>query len=359
MQIDPPSDPPRPWWAGVVSGARTVAAQRHFVMPALNGAVGDRLQRLAIPMRLREAGRDISVARVGRLIEHRHLVICVHGLMGDEVVWGEAKGDAPSLLARLSAAGMTPLSVRYNSGRHVSQNGRSLAALLDALVARHGHRFDHLSFVCHSMGGLVVRSAEHCAQQARAQRGEALQGRAPQDATDWLARMDTLVCLGTPHDGAWLERTSSVISDVLSRVATRPTRIISGLMNLRSAGIQDLRLGLLTDADWARRDAAWMRLTDRQSVPLSPGVRYRLAVGTLTADEQAWLGRVFGDGMVAPRSASQVGLGASGVERRVFAGTGHVALMTRPDVHAWLCDRLRDPPGARSTDAPASGKMTR
>lgn len=337
MPIDP-SD--RRWWAGFARGAGTVAAQRHFLVPAINGAVGDRLKRLSIPMRFRDAGRDVSVAKVGRLIAHRHLVICVHGLMGDEVVWGQAPADAVpgeglSLEARLAAAGMTPLSVRYNSGRHVSQNGRSLSALLDALVVRHGARFDRVSFVCHSMGGLVVRSAEH-----RAQKDKALLG-----ASAWLDRMDTLICLGTPHDGAWLERTSSVVSEVLQRLPTRPTRIIAGLMNLRSAGIRDLRLGLLTDDDWARRDSAWMGLADRQQVPLSPGVRYRVAMGTLTADETAWLGRVFGDGMVAPGSAGTLsGADDAGIEQRVFPSTGHVALMVRPDVHAWICARLAGAP---------------
>lgn len=322
MQIE---QTPESWWAGIARGARTVADQRHFVMPAVNGAVGDRLRRLAIRMRLRDRGRDIPVGRVGRLISHRHLVICVHGLMGDEVVWGAARRGAPSLLARLGEVGASPLCVRYNSGRHVSQNGRSLSSLLDAMVARHGHRFDRISFVCHSMGGLVVRAAEHRAQQ---------------DASSWLSRMDTLVCLGTPHEGAWLERTSSALSEVLGRLPTRPTRLIAGLMNLRSAGIRDLRLGLLTDEDWARRDSAWMGLADRQAVPLSPGVRYHLGIGLLTADETAVLGRVFGDGMVAPRSAR---LSAQPeVCRRVFTSTGHVALMTRPDVHAWICSTLSE-----------------
>lgn len=352
MQTD---QPPDPWWTGLARGIGTVAAQRHFLMPALNGAVGDRLERLSIRMRFRDGGRDVSVGRIGRLIVHRHLVICVHGLMGDEVVWGQlqddklqddtAQGDMPSLVARLHAAGMTPLSVRYNSGRHVSQNGRSLSALLDTLVARHGHRFDRLSFVCHSMGGLVVRSAEHCAQQGKAQQTSPSR----RTAGAWLDRMDTLICLGTPHDGAWLERSSSLLSEALERLPTRPTRIIAGLMNLRSAGIRDLRLGLLTDEDWGRRDSAWMGLEDRQQVPLSPNARYRVAVGLLTADETAWLGRVFGDGMVAPKSAGKLKLAGQGdgasalaIERQVFAGTGHVALMTRPDVHAWICDRLSD-----------------
>ncbi len=52
--------------------------------------------------------------------------------------------------------GRTPLYVRYNTGRHVSDNGASLDALPEGLP-----ECDDIALVGHSMGGLVARSACH------------------------------------------------------------------------------------------------------------------------------------------------------------------------------------------------------
>jgi len=64
------------------------------------------------------------------------------------------------MLARTT--GVTPLYLRYNSGLHISQNGRALAALLDRLIEQHPG-IDRLTLVGHSMGALIARSAGHYA----------------------------------------------------------------------------------------------------------------------------------------------------------------------------------------------------
>ena len=61
--------------------------------------------------------------------------VLVHGLMSSESVWrfGGPEGlTYGELLAR--ERGITPVYVRYNTGRHISTNGRDLAAQLQRLV---------------------------------------------------------------------------------------------------------------------------------------------------------------------------------------------------------------------------------
>ena len=56
---------------------------------------------------------------------------------------------------------VTPVYVRYNTGRHISTNGRELAAKLQRLVSVWPVRVREIDLIGHSMGGLVIRSACH------------------------------------------------------------------------------------------------------------------------------------------------------------------------------------------------------
>ena len=79
--------------------------------------------------------RDGRVLRVPEDVPHARgrLVIFLHGLFETEHAWTAAgEGYAPRLERSL---GVTALHVRYNSGRHISSNGRDLARLLDETVA--------------------------------------------------------------------------------------------------------------------------------------------------------------------------------------------------------------------------------
>ena len=173
----------------------------------LNGLVGDRLERdgspLQQPMSVRIDGLPVAPER--RALAQAfpqatpRLVVFVHGLMGEEHGWllGRRQGreDYGSRLAR--EAGCTPVYIRYNTGRHISENGRSLAELLEAVVAAWPVAVEEVALVGHSMGGLVSRSAAHVA---------ALEEMA------WVKHVRKVISLGSPHMGAPLEQAAHLAS---------------------------------------------------------------------------------------------------------------------------------------------------
>ena len=114
------------------------------VIAALNGLIGDRLERsgsdLHQPASVRVDGETVALD-AGSLSAAfpdatARLVVFLHGLMGNEFYWdwgGAHPGDTYG--ARLASdLGCTPIYLRYNTGLHVSENGLSVAALLEELV---------------------------------------------------------------------------------------------------------------------------------------------------------------------------------------------------------------------------------
>jgi len=57
--------------------------------------------------------------------------------------------------------GYSPVFLRYNTGLHVSVNGRTLAEILELLQDQWPVPITELVLIGHSMGGLVARSACH------------------------------------------------------------------------------------------------------------------------------------------------------------------------------------------------------
>jgi pimeloyl-ACP methyl ester carboxylesterase len=91
------------------------------------------------------------------------VVVFLHGLFETEFSWRLGAGeDGETYGSRLARdLGCTPVDVRYNTGRHISENGRSLSELLEAVVAEWPVEVEEVALVGHSMGGLVARSACH------------------------------------------------------------------------------------------------------------------------------------------------------------------------------------------------------
>jgi len=209
---------------------------------ALNGLIGDELERegsaLRQPMSLRVRGEVVTPEREALAAAFPaatpRLAVFVHGLMETEFGWHW--GGGPTYGARLAEdLGFTAVHVRYNTGRHVSENGRSLAELMEALVDAWPVEVDRLALVGHSMGGLVARSACYCAD---------LEGAA------WVRKVRHVVSLGTPHMGAPLEQAVHVASAALN--ALPETRPFGSFLRRRSAGIRDPRQSSSTSEPWRR-----------------------------------------------------------------------------------------------------------
>ena len=221
------------------------------MIAAIAGLTGDALEAdgspLAQPMAIRVGGEPVrpgAAALADAFPEATsRVVVFVHGLMETEFSWGATETYGTRLAREL---GYTPVYVRYNSGLHISRNGRCLSDLLEELVAAWPVEVERIALVGHSMGGLVARSA--------CQRGT-------EAGASWVALVKQSVSLGTPHMGAPLEQAVHVLSAGLA--ALPETRPFASFLRRRSGGIRDLRQGSLVDEDGRDCDPDALRAARR------------------------------------------------------------------------------------------------
>jgi pimeloyl-ACP methyl ester carboxylesterase len=302
-------------------------------LSVLNAVVGDYLRRrsnpLAIELSLYDHGRPLPCEREAIARAHpaatERLCVLVHGLAVNEGVWSFPGEPDRSYAASLEHdLGYTPFQLRYNTGLHVSENGALLAQLLEALVRCNPVEVRELVLIGHSMGGLVVRSACEVAREM---------GR------PWLGRVSHAFYLGSPHRGAPLEKAGNVVAWALQAVGVVHTSVIADVLNLRSAGIKDLRFGSLVPADWRGRDPNALLEDTCTPVPLAPGIAHHFGVGGLAAHERHLVTRLLGDAMVSVASAEARGRARERdtlEDVRFFPRVGHVALAHHEDVYRWL-----------------------
>ena len=319
------------------------------VVGAINALAGDRLAQrrsdLTIQMAVRCAGIDVACTSDGLAAAFpaatSRIAVFVHGLAETEEWWiraqrGSRARRASHFGARLREdAAYTPVHVRYNTGLHVSENGAALSALLESLVAAWPVAAQDLVLVGHSMGGLVIRSAAHMGTVA---------------GHRWPARTRHVITLGTPHHGAPLAKAAHAASWALH--ALPEAAPLAQLIDTRSAGIRDLRLGALHDDDW--RDEPFDTFADRRrQIPLLAGCRYTFITATITNSPAHPMGWLLGDLLVRTESAA----GRRG-ERTIsvdpeavvhLGGLTHFNLLNHPQVYEVLLRAIAGPavPGTR------------
>ena len=295
----------KPGWTG-----------REPLLAALNGVLGDHLAHsgnpLAIPMQLHLRAAQPPSGRI---------LVLAHGLCMNDVQWLRDGVDHGATLEK--ERGYTPVYLHYNSGRHVSENGRELAVQLEQLAASWPVPVTELVIVGHSMGGLLARSACHYG---------AAQGHG------WLGKLSKLVFLGTPHHGAPLERGGNwvhLLTDLSAYSAP-----FSRLAKLRSAGITDLRHGSVLDDDWDGQDRFAHGVALPAFVPLPTHVR-SYAVGATIGKRQGDLAdrMLASDGLVP--LASALGQHPDPARCLTLEGvtvcqTSHMQLLSSPEVRAHL-----------------------
>ena len=322
---------------GPLLGESVPGPQRDAVLAALNGVLGDYLSEtdnpLAIPMKLRSKGESLPLeaeALRARLPDASgRVVVLVHGSSMTDSQWSRRGHDHGAALAR--DLGYTPIYLRYNSGRHISTNGRELAALLEQLIAAWPVPLETMALVGHSMGGLVCRSACLAAEA---------------EGLRWRQELRKLACLGSPHHGAPLERGGNGLHILLG--VSDYSAPFARLARLRSAGITDLRFGNVLEEHWAGRDRFAWGSDARRSLALPAGVDC-YAIAATPALERAEA--LPGDGLVPVDSAlgrhpkPELTLPFPEAHQWIALGARHLDLLDRAEVYEKLRSWL-SPPGS-------------
>jgi pimeloyl-ACP methyl ester carboxylesterase len=315
------------------------------LIAALNGLIGDQLERsgsdLHQPTSVRIDGEAVALdqasLRAAFTDASPRLVVFLHGLMETEFSWRWGADDPGDTYGTRLARdlGCTPLYLRYNSGLHVSENGRAISTLLEDLVQEWPVEVREIALVGHSMGGLVARSA--CYQASAGDQR-------------WTQHVRHVVSLGSPHMGAPLEQGVHVASAALHLLPE--TRMFGAFLRRRSAGIRDLRYGSLVDEDWRDQDPDALRAAACKEVPLLEGATHCFVSATITRSPQHPLGRLLGDILVLTPSAT----GRARTRRIPFEAehghhvspAHHFALLNHPQVYERLRGWLEPPAGGCS-----------
>lgn len=319
------------------------AIGRDAALAALNGMFGDAFagaaDALAIPLQLRRHGQAMLIERTALAAAFPgaggRIVVLLHGLCCSDRQWQRRGHDHGLALGR--DLGYTPLYLHYNSGRHISLNGRECAALLERLVAAWPVAIEEIVLVGHSMGGLVARSA-------------CFYGRAGRQA--WLGKLRHMVFLGTPHHGVPLERAANRLGAALdAHLLTAP---LARLARLRSAGITDLRHGYLVDEDWQGLDRFAHAHGLGRAIPLPRAVQCYAIAGTTGGRPGDLRDRLLGDGLIPldtalGRHADPARVLDFGARRTAIAcGVHHFELLSHVVVYERIRDWLSDPPETKN-----------
>lgn len=288
--------------------AVTESPRREAYMSALNGVIGDRLDQgcspFSIPMTFRYERPEPGTSNKVLLLIHG---LCMSDLQSHALRNDYTAEPGESLASTLD---YRPIYLRYNSGLPIAQNGCELSNQLEQLVADWPGKIEDLSVVAHSMGGLLIRSALHHAEQ---------------QGLLWLRQLKNVVFLGTPHQGAPLEKIGSYLDTALD--ALPYTKPFTSLTGVRSAGITDLRHG-------------------NPHTPLPCSVNFYSIAATLAGKRGALADHLVGDGMVPLRSAlglhedQQRTLPFTESSQQIMYNRNHMELLNSPEVNrqieTWL-----------------------
>ena len=310
---------------------------------AINGLVGDNLRKknsaLAVTMGFYHQNRRLalSTSQFQKLepAVSKKIVILVHGLSSHEQMWSFPEslktqaGDVSygSLLA--DDFGYTPLYVRFNSGLHISENGRYLSSLINELLEVYPIEVEDIMLIGHSLGGLVIRSACYYAQDSDAQ---------------WHHKVSKAFYLGTPHLGTPWEDATDGLYQWLGEKNHPVAKAISNAYSGRSSAIQDLRYARLIDEDW-KHDVKTTTAIDWLA-----DTEHYFIVATLLNNPSHPFSALLGDMLVPPHSANAMSAmhlnmpNPPNVEKNsaIIAGVNHLRLAFSAEVYRCIKNWLSE-----------------
>jgi PGAP1-like protein len=303
--------------------------EREAMLAAVNGILGDHLaatrNALAIPMRLRRYGHPISLnrsdLRAAILRPSGKVLVLIHGLCMNDLQWTRRGRDHAAALAE--DLGWTPLHLHYNSGLHISTNGRGFAELMETLLQQWPVPVRDIAIVGHSSGGLLSRSAYRYGTTS---------------GHRWPRRVRKLFFLGTPHHGSALERIGNLINVGLG--SSSYSAPLARIASIRSVGITDLRYGYVLDEDWRGCDRFRHSPDNRQPVPLPKRVRCFTVAASISRNHAIGDGLVSVDSALGRHQDPSLTLAFAARNQWIGHGLNHSDLLDHPAVYkrirSWL-----------------------
>jgi pimeloyl-ACP methyl ester carboxylesterase len=309
--------------------------EREAIRSALNGVIGDYLEEeenpLKVTMQFRHQSKAIPLD--SKSLEDTYstingkILLMVHGSCMNDIQWTRKEHNHGAALAK--ELNKTHIYLHYNSGRHISFNGKNFNELLEKLVLHWPVPIEELVIVAHSMGGLVARSAMYYGHQQQ---------------KTWTEHLKKIVFLGTPHHGSSFERTGNYLDVILESIPY--AKPFARLGKIRSAGVTDLRYGNLIDEDWQGNDRFEVQGDQRQNIPLPKRIECYSIAAVIGKATDSVSSRMLGDSLVDVKSAlGQHGNPAKNLyfkEKNTWVAyeNTHLDLLNNPKIYvkikAWL-----------------------
>ena len=341
----------------------------------LGGGTIPREWRTPKQMELRHHGELRTPGEIAEIVRRDpdvgDILFFIHGLMYDDTCWQAP--DFNMTEAFEDEYGVFPVHIRYDTGRHISDNGLDLANLLEALFQSIEDACGRWHIVAHSMGGLVARSALHQAEKA---------------GMGFTKKVDKVFLLAVPHRGAPLEKAvqlvrlalkaapylpfrytglglkrlfqsipvgeketlapvGEVVDFFVRRVPTLAIKLAAGILDLRSEGILDLRHGTMLREEWEQAEVLGGMMSHKVPVPPLPGARYYALTGSLSEKSNGAPSPFVNDGMVSTASAANIGRDdefcfLENDRYRHLPGVNHFGMALNPDVYRVLAEWFQD-----------------
>ncbi|MFY9243016.1 MAG: hypothetical protein WAO74_08315 [Polaribacter sp.] len=265
--------------------------KNNAIQAVLNGIIGDYLVQkenpLSIKMQFIHLNKTISFD-CNNLCEiipniNGKILLMVHGSCMNDFQWTRQEHNHGLAIAK--ELHKTPIYLNYNSGLHISENGKQLNVLLENLLLNWPVPLQEITIIAHSMGGLVARSAIYYSNI---------------EDNSWSKYLNKIVFLGTPHHGAPLEKIGNYIDVILESIPY--SKPFARLGKIRSSGITDLRYGNLVDQDWQNQDRFKLQGDKRENIPLPKKVE-SYSIAAAIGKETKSLTKIVGDNLVDVKSA--------------------------------------------------------
>ncbi len=266
--------------------------KKDFILSILNGVIGDYLAEkenpLEIEMHFVHQSKKITIDKKSIKNSYSNIsskiILMVHGSCMNANLWTRKNHNHGEILAKETSE--TLIYLNYNSGKHVSTNGKEFNELLEKLTKNWPVPVEEITIINHSMGGLVTRSALYYGEQAQ---------------KSWTNLTKKIVFLGTPHHGSHIERKGNYLDLILESVPY--AKPFAKLGKIRSAGVTDLRYGNLVDEDWQYKNRFELKKEHKKHIPLTKNTEY-YSIAAVTGKEKNYIkNRFFGDSLVSVKSA--------------------------------------------------------